>query len=227
MSYKSNALSSLTKGVVFRLFLSLALTFGTALAVATRPVAASEPAPRNRLTILEIRLMRDLIDGHNFAVQMAQVCVGKATRQELKSICEQVIEAQQQEIQTMQSWLNNWYGINYIPTPNKFSMNVLRQLQALNGSDFEIAFMETLTSHHWGAIEFGAEIIDRAYHQEFVNLATNVVTTQVGEINRLRSMLKEVYGIDYNGAFAAGSAVVNPEPSLLAPTRSHKEVRDN
>lgn len=225
MSYENNALISLTKGAVCRLLLSLALTFGTSVTIATRPVVASEPAPRNRLTIVEIRLLRDLIDGHNFAVQMAQVCVGKDTRQELKSICEQVIEAQQQEIQTMQSWLSDWYGINYMPTPNNFGRNVVSQLEALNGSDFEIAFMETLTSHHWGAIEFGGEIIDRAYHQEFVNLATNVITEQVGEINQLRSMLKEVYGIDYNGAPAAGSASVNPEPSLLAPSTSGKRSK--
>lgn len=221
MSYKNNPLSSLTKGAVFRLLLPLTLTLGTTLTIATRPVTASEPAPRNRLTIVEIRLLRDLIDGHNFAVQMAQVCVDKDIRQELKSMCEQVITAQQQQIQTMQSWLSDWYGIDYTPTPNNFSRNVLGKLEGLNGSDFEIAFMENLTSHHWGAIEFGGEIIDRAYHQEFVKLATDVITEQVGEINQLRTMLKEVYGIDYNGAAAAGSAAINPEPSFLAPSTSN------
>lgn len=216
MSHKNSIISSLVTSVVFRQFLALALTFGT-LTFATGPVTASEPAPRNRLTVLEIRLLRDLIDGHNFAVQMSQLCVQKATLGDLKSLCQQVITTQQQQIQTMQSWLSDWYGITYTPTPNKSSANVVSQLAALNGDDFNITFMETLTSHHWGAIEFGGEIIDRAYHNEFVNLATDVITDQVDEINQLRSMLKKDYGINYNGAAAAGASAVDPEPSLLDP----------
>ena len=81
--------------VTSQLLLTFTLTFGT-LAATKMPVMADAPAPRNRLTILEIRLLRDLIDGHNFAVQMSQVCVEKDIREELRSVCEQVIEAQQQ-----------------------------------------------------------------------------------------------------------------------------------
>jgi len=220
MAYNHKPLSSSITDVVFRLLPAIVLTFGTLTTATTKPVTASEPAPRYRLTTIDISLLRDLIDGHSFAVQMSQLCVQKATLADLKSLCQQVISTQQQQIQTMQSWLSNWYGITYTPTPNKFSANVLNQLAALNGDNFNIAFMETLTSHHWGAIEIGGEIIDRTYHQEFVNLATNVITSQVGEINQLRSMLHQVYGISYNGAFSAGSAAVDPERGLLDPQAS-------
>lgn len=212
----NNTLSSLFTRLVFRLLPVMLLTFGT-FTFATGPVLASKPAPRNRLTLLEIRLLRDLIDGHDFAVQMSQQCVQKATIEDLKSLCQQVITTQQQQIQTMQSWLSDWYGISYTPTSNKFSENVLSELAAQSGDNFNVTFMKTLTSHHWGAIELGGEIIDRAYHNEFVDLGTNVVTAQVDEINRLRSMLKNDYGITYNGAFSAGSAAIDPEPSLLNP----------
>ena len=197
----------------------MTLTFSTLVAT-KMPAKADAPAPRNRLTIVEIRLLRDLIDGHNLAVQMAQVCVEKASREELRSICEQVIQTQQQEIQEMRSWLSNWYGINYQPTANNFGRNVVKQLESLSGSQFEIEFMKALTSHHWGAIIFGGEIIDRAYHNEFIELASNVITEQVDEIEQLRRMLREIYGIQYNGATGAGSSSMEPEPSLLAPGAS-------
>lgn len=219
MSYNNGLLSKLTGNTVYRLLLSLTLAFGPLTIINVNPVAASQPAPRNRITQLEIRLLRDLIDGHNFAVQMSQVCVQKASRAQLKSLCQQVIKAQQQEIQTMRAWLTNWYGVTYAPTPNKFGAEVLAQLEALNGSQFEVTFMKTLVSHHWGAIILGGEIIDRGYHHEFIDLAADAVTSQVDEINQLRSMLRNVYGIRlYRGAAAAGSAVesVDAPPSLLS-----------
>lgn len=219
MVLTSNIRNSRIFKVTSQLLLTFTLTFGT-LAATKMPVMADAPAPRNRLTIVEIRLLRDLIDGHNFAIQMSQVCVEKDIREELRSVCEQVIEAQQQEIQTMQSWLSNWYGISYEPTPNNFSKNVLSQLESLNGSEFEIEFMKALTSHHWGAILFGGEIIDRAYHNEFIELGSNVITEQVNEINQLRNMLSKFYGIQYNGATGAGSSSVDPEEVLLAPGAS-------
>lgn len=208
-----------TARAAFWLLLTLTLSFGV-LTVERTPAKADAPAPRLRLTILEIRLLRDLIDGHNLAIQMSQVCVQKAVRPELRSLCEGVISAQTQQIQTMQSWLNNWYGITYQPTSNNFGENVVNQLASLSGSEFEIEFMKSLTSHHWGAIEFGGEIIDRAYHHQFVDLGASVVTEQVNEINQLRTMLREVYGIEYVGAAAAGSASIDPEPNLLDPGAS-------
>lgn len=216
MLRNNSALPRSTVSIALRLLLALTPTFGM-FTVATMPILASAPAPRNRVTALEIRLLRDLIDGHNFAVEMSQVCLQKATLDNLKSLCQQVVTTQQQQIETMQSWLRDWYGINYAPTSNNFSKNVVNQLSALSGDDFNVTFMKTLTSHHWGAIEFGGEIIDRAYHTEFVELATNVITGQVNEINQLRSLLKNVYGINYNGAFSAGSTAIDPEPSLLDP----------
>ncbi len=84
--------------------------------------------------------------------------------------------------------------------------------------------MKTLTLHHWGAIILAGEITDRAYHVEFVNLAANVVTEQVDEINQMRGWLKNIYHIEYVGAAGAGSAAItpNPERSLLNP-KNHSQ----
>ncbi|MBE9103571.1 DUF305 domain-containing protein [Nostoc sp. B(2019)] len=223
LNNRKSSLPCLTASIALRVLLALTPTLGV-FTIAIEPILASQPAPRNRLTQLEIRLLRDLIDGHNFAIEMSEVCLRRATLQELKSLCRQVITAQQQEIQTMQSWLSNWYGISYSPTSNRFGQNVINQLSRLSGDDFNIMFMKTLTSHHWGAIIFAGEIIDRSYHVEFVNLGANVVTQQTREINQLRSWLKKIYNIDYVGAAAAGSAVdpPNTEHNLLYP-ESHSD----
>lgn len=213
-----SSLPRLTASIGLQVLLALTPALGI-FTVAIEPILASQPAPRNRITQLEIRLLRDLIDGHNFAIEMSEVCLQRATLEELKSLCQQVVTAQQQEIQTMQSWLNDWYGISYSPTSNRFGQNVISQLSALSGDDFNITFMKTLTSHHWGAIILAGEITDRAYHVEFVNLAANVVTEQVDEINHMRGWLKNIYKIEYVGAAAAGSAADTPEPerNLLNP----------
>lgn len=63
-----------TVKITSQLALALTLIIGTLVTTRT-PVKADTSAPRNRLTILEIRFLQDLTDGHNFTVQMAQVCV--------------------------------------------------------------------------------------------------------------------------------------------------------
>lgn len=55
------------------------------------------------------------------------------------------------------------------------------------------------------------KIIDRVYHHEFVDLAADVVSAQVSEIDQLQTMLRNVYGIRYRRAAAAGSASVNSQ----------------
>lgn len=210
MVHNNRALPRLSTSIALQFLLPVTLTVGVFTAT-TKPSAASEPAPRMRLTQIEVRLLRDFIDHHYFAIQISQVCLQKATRQQLKSICEEVITAQRQEIQTMRSWLINWYGIQYEPTTNKMDASEVSRLGALNGSRFEIEFMKTLASHHWGAIIMGGEVIDRAYHHNFVDLAADIVTAQTSEIAQLQTMLRNNYGIRYRGAAVAGSAAVNSQ----------------
>ncbi|MDT0119030.1 DUF305 domain-containing protein [Kocuria sp. PD6] len=52
---------------------------------------------------------QSMIDHHYMAVVMAQECVDKAVHPELAAMCEDIITVQNQEIEQMQTWLEEWY----------------------------------------------------------------------------------------------------------------------
>jgi uncharacterized protein (DUF305 family) len=76
---------------------------------------ASAPAPSQSTTNFEITFMTDMIDHHHMAVMMAEMCIEKAIHTELRSLCDSIRTAQQAEIEEMQAWLQEWYGITYQP----------------------------------------------------------------------------------------------------------------
>ena len=59
----------------------------------------------------EIAFMRMMIRHHFGAIREASKCVDRVYHDELHEMCEEIIIAQAEEIETMRSWLCTWYGI--------------------------------------------------------------------------------------------------------------------
>lgn len=59
--------------------------------------------------------MTGMMDHHQMAVMMAELCIAQAAHAELRSLCENVRTAQMSEIEEMQTWLRQWYGTSYEP----------------------------------------------------------------------------------------------------------------
>lgn len=70
---------------------------------ASLSAAAAEPAPDPAAAFYETRFMEGMIDHHAMAVQMSQTCIEKAVHEALRSLCEQIIAAQQAEITQLQT----------------------------------------------------------------------------------------------------------------------------
>jgi uncharacterized protein (DUF305 family) len=160
-----------------------------------QPVAADDPALTPAQQHYEVRFMQGMIDHHAMAVEMAEICLQKAIDEELRSLCEQIIASQSQEISLMQSWLSDWYGITYEPQMKPGDMKMLERLAALSGSEFEIAFLEDMIRHHQKAIHEAEQCVEKAYHSELVALCQNIIAAQAAEIQQMEAWLCDWYGI--------------------------------
>jgi uncharacterized protein (DUF305 family) len=159
------------------------------------PALASAPAPEPSAARFEVRFMETMIDHHHMAIMMAHMCLEKATHQELQEMCQQIIAAQQQEIQQMQSWLSSWYGISYSPQMTRGEEQMMEQMHRLSGAEFEIMFMEHMIRHHWRAIVEATGCLEKAYHSELNTVCENIITSQSAEITTMRSWLCQWYGV--------------------------------
>jgi uncharacterized protein (DUF305 family) len=165
------------------------------IATAVLPIHAASPAPAKSQQKYEISFMTDMIDHHAMAVMMAYVCMDRAVHEELRTLCEQMREAQMQEIVQMQTWLEEWYGVQYEPQMTKGGQKQMARLAQSSGKEFEIEFMQEMIKHHSRAIVAAEQCQKRAYHPELIELCENMEWTQTEEIHLMSDWLCEWYNI--------------------------------
>ena len=155
---------------------------------------AGAPAPSPPAAKFEIKFLTDMIDHHHMAVMMAEMCLEKATHAELRALCENIRTAQMAEIEQMQSWLQDWYGISHEPEMKPGDEKMMDRLASLSGPEFEIEFMEMMIKHHEKAIKEARQCLDKAVHAELRTLCQNIITTQSAEIAQMQTWLCQWYG---------------------------------
>ena len=153
----------------------------------------SAPAPGQAAQNFEIKFLTGMIDHHAMAVEMAEICLQRAVHQELRNLCQRILAAQAQEIETMQSWLDDWYGLVHEPEMKPGDERMLEKLASLSGAEFEITFMEMMIKHHMMAIREAQQCLRQAWHPELHQLCQNIITTQLAEIAQLQSWLCQWY----------------------------------
>lgn len=156
---------------------------------------AAAPAGDTSTANYEIDFLDDMIHHHMMAVHMASLCDGRAVHPELLSMCSQIVSTQQQEVSTMKSWLQEWYGVTHEHAMMPGHMREMEKLAALSGAEFEVAFMQMMIKHHQGAVREGSQCMVRAYHEELRTLCEDMVVTQTLEAGQMREWLCEWYSI--------------------------------
>jgi uncharacterized protein (DUF305 family) len=156
---------------------------------------ASAPAPDNSTARYEVDFMEDMIDHHAMAIMMASMCEQKAVHTDLRELCTDIRLAQRQEIETMQSWLQSWYGTTYAPDMTPGDRRKMEKLSQLSGAEFEIEFMQSMIRHHRTAIKSASTCLDRAYHGSLVSLCENIIDAQLMEIRMMQAWLCDWYEI--------------------------------
>jgi uncharacterized protein (DUF305 family) len=158
----------------------------------TTPVLAEAPAPDKQTAKFEITFMEGMIDHHAMAVMMAEMCVMKAVHPELITTCQNIIATQTAEIEMMQAWLQDWYGISYEPDMH---MGEMEGHMMMDPEQFEEWFMKRMISHHATAIKEAQDCLEEAYHSELINMCQNIIATQSQEIEMMQAWLCEWYGV--------------------------------
>lgn len=157
------------------------------------PAAAEEPAPDRRAARFEVDFLMDMIDHHAMAVEMAEMCLDKAVHPELEGLCENIESSQSAELEQMQGWLADWYGVSHEPEMKPGDMRQMTRLAALSGAEFEVEFMESMTRHHRTAIREAEKCLRREAHPDLDDLCSTIIETQSAEIVWMKQWLCQWY----------------------------------
>ena len=213
--------------------MAVASTAPPVMAQATAMVSANTPgesaaiakaradSARLPYTKADIDFMTGMIGHHAQAIVISRWAPTHGASSSVQTLAARIINAQQDEIRTMQQWLRD----RQLPVPDGhagMTMNgsdmpmsdmkgeplmpgmlsdaQLKELDAANGQKFDLLFLRDMIQHHEGAITMVKQLFDSygAGQDEIVfKLATDANVDQATEIARMQKLLvAEMFGAD-------------------------------
>lgn len=111
--------------------LTMLLVFLCIFVLAVVPLVSADAPIEGRAGRAEVRFLEGMIDHHQMALDMAQDCLAKAQTETVAAKCQQIIDAQTAEIETMRGWLLEWYNIDYSPMPMADHMGMMDMMSMM------------------------------------------------------------------------------------------------
>jgi uncharacterized protein (DUF305 family) len=159
------------------------------------PVITGQPAGNNAD---DVAFVTNMIPHHQQAVDLSAMVPDRSANAELIALAKQIAAAQQPEIEIMKVFLVQW---NENPDTNSghaghgttmagmVDTATMTKLESLNGVEFDKLWLESMISHHQGAIDMANAEIANGDNVDAKTLAKNIVATQGTEIGQMKQML--------------------------------------
>ena len=175
------------------------------------PAAAARPDTA-RWTAADVHFMSSMIGHHAQAIVMSRLAPTHGASPQVRTLAARIINAQQDEIATMQTWLRDrgqpvpeaaagpmrmeMNGMQHdMLMPGMLTEAQMAELDRARGSDFDRLFLTYMIQHHRGATQMVQQLFGSwgAGQDETVfKFASDVNVDQTTEIARMQRMLASV-----------------------------------
>jgi uncharacterized protein (DUF305 family) len=141
----------------------------------------------------DAQFIDSMIEHHQGAIDMAETALEESQRPEIRTLAQNIIDTQQQEIEQMQSWREQWYPDVEETGGLHMDMGAM-ELTGDTNRPFEQRFIEAMIEHHQGAIDMAREAQTRAEHAEVRQLAEEIIQAQQTEIQMMEQWQRQWFG---------------------------------
>lgn len=132
-----------------------------------------------------------MIPHHQEAVDTATEVIARGgSTEEMRTLANGIIAAQESEIAMLKEWHQDWYGEEYVEGSSYQPM--MRDLSQLTGADLDKRFLEDMIPHHMGAIMMAQTVRPHIEHQEITDMADAIMETQTAEIKMMNELLTRI-----------------------------------
>ena len=176
---------------------------------------ARQKEAMSRFTPADVDFMVGMIGHHAQALIMSRLAPENGASPAVQVLAARIINAQQDEIEIMQSWLRDREqevpqvhidGLNLMihgmgghgdhhHMPGMLTQAQLEELAAATGADFDRLFLTYMIQHHQGAVTMVEDLFSKdgaAQDEAAYKLASSVHVDQVTEIARMQEMLNDL-----------------------------------
>jgi uncharacterized protein (DUF305 family) len=187
---------------------ALAVIAGMACVSAGYGQQAQPERARPPYTSADVWFMAGMIVHHGQAVLMAGWAPSHGASAAVRTVCERIVVAQQDEIAFMRRWLRERHETlrpvdpqdRHVPgmdqamlMPGMLTPEQLAQLDSAWGPEFDRLFLTFMIQHHRGAITMVEQLLHAqgaAQDGQVFRFAADVNADQTTEIDRMSSMLE-------------------------------------
>jgi uncharacterized protein (DUF305 family) len=156
----------------------------------------------------DLRFLDAMILHHQGAVVMAQDALQKSNRPEIKQLAQEIIAAQEREIQQMQGWRKAWYPLAssqpmmwHAPMGHMMSMSEEMKAAMMMNVDlgaaddqYDLRFLNAMIPHHEGALMMAQDALAKSDRTELKQLSQAILDSQQAEIDQMKQWRKAWYG---------------------------------
>lgn len=161
------------------------------------------PADEN----FDLRFIDAMTLHHQGAIEMSKAALEKSSRQEIKTLAQNIINAQETEIAELKQWRQAWYsnagsqpmmyhaemnGMMPMTAEVKSSMMMTGDLGAAD-DQFDLRFINAMIPHHEGAIVMAEEALKKSSRPEVLELAQSIIDAQQPEIDQMKQWRQAWY----------------------------------
>jgi uncharacterized protein (DUF305 family) len=163
---------------------------------------ARADSARYPYTEADVQFMTHMIGHHAQAVLIARWAPTHGANAAVQRLAERVVNAQQDEIRTMQQWLmdrrkpvpglTDQGHTHHAQMPGMLTEAQLEQLDAARGAEFDRLFLTLMIQHHRGAVEMVRQLFGTggaAQDLLVFKFANDVQVDQTTEVARMEQML--------------------------------------
>jgi uncharacterized protein (DUF305 family) len=139
-----------------------------------------------------------MVPHHQGAIDMAEVALGNAEHREVKELAEDILSAQEAEIERLKAIKRKEYGTSEVPAEMSAeemeAMGITMDPEELAEQDpFDEAFIDNMIPHHESAIDMANAALKDSENPEIRQIARAIVDAQEREIELMRGWRNEWY----------------------------------
>ena len=144
----------------------------------------------------DVMFAQMMIPHHQQAVQLAAMVPDRSTNPELVKLAATISGEQEPEINAMKALLVQWDISPHaasdhagMPMDGMVDDATMAKLGTLKGQEFDTLWLQSMISHHQGAIAMAGGEVAAGKSPDMITMAQNMVTAQQAEIDQMKKML--------------------------------------
>ena len=155
----------------------------------------------------DLRFIDGMTVHHQGAVNMAKEVLNKSKRPEMKKLANNIIAAQNREINQMKEWRKAWYakasstpmayhaqmGHMMAMTPEQMQNMMMSMDLGAADDQFDLRFINAMIPHHEGALVMAEDALKKSKRPEMKKLSQEILTSQKQEIEQMKQWRQAWY----------------------------------